>query len=101
MYQYTTPTITITFPSDIDVSNITSMVVSFKRASTILEKELSNCAIDATENTASITLTQSETASLGVGTVVVQAHLKIGNKVYVTDQMRTTNNYTIHQEELS
>lgn len=100
MYQFTTPTITITFPDEVDVANITTMVISIKMGNTIIEKELADCTIDSTENTASITLTQSETGSLGVGTVVVQAHLKVGNKVYVTEQMRTTNNYTIHGEVL-
>lgn len=100
MYQFTTPTINISIPSNYDVSNITDLVVTLAQGDTTLEKTLDDVTLDTTNNYITITLTQEETGEFATGTVQVQAHLKIGSTVYATQIMKVNMRYNLHQEEL-
>lgn len=100
MYQYTTPTINITIPSDYDVSTIDDLVITLAQDDTTLEKTFDDVTLDTENNMITVVLTQEETGSFDIGTIKVQAHIKIGSTVYATSIMKVSMRYNLHQEEL-
>lgn len=73
MYRGTTPTIKIEL--DIDTTLLESGYVTFKQENeVVLEKEICNCELEG--NLISFKLTQEETLSLKVGSVVAQLRVK-------------------------
>lgn len=100
MYQYTTPTVTITIPTDYDVDNITDLLITLEKGDITLTKGMNDVTFDSTNNAIVLTLTQEDTGSFTEGMLKIQAHLKIGSTVYATQIMRVQMNYNLHQAEL-
>ena len=103
MYQYTTPTITITIPEALDVSEITALVVVLQQGPRSLEKTLddSNVQLDTENNAITITLTQEETGAFEAGTVKIQCHILVGNTAYATNEMIAPIHNNLHKEVIA
>lgn len=101
MYQYTTPTITITMPENVDVSDIDGLYIPFFQGKTeLFHRELNDVTIDSENNTIIISLTQEETGACSVGTLTFQCHFKIGDVAYATNKLSTSVKDNLHDEEL-
>lgn len=75
MHTYTTPTITITL-SGIEYYSLVDFVrIAFRGNKTIV-KTVEPDEIDTEHGTASVRLTQEETAAIGEGSVSIQARVK-------------------------
>ena len=98
MYQYTTPTITITLPEEVSVSDLDSLAVVIQQDNTKLVKEILDCILDPDGNTITLTLSQEETGGFKAGLVNVQAHLLVGNTAYATQIMKANIYTNIHGE---
>ena len=75
MYRATTPSIYLNFPDTVDLTEATSVVVTFCApitAEVLLEK--SDDELDITAQQIAITLTQEESLALPKGSVLVQAN---------------------------
>lgn len=83
MRRATTPTHTFTFPSDVLVSEITNVLITYSQCGkNILEKKLDDLDID-TENNMLILpkLTQEETNLFAPGKALIQVKAQIDEKV--------------------
>lgn len=90
MYQYTTPTITLTL-ADVDFAEVATFRVTLENKGTELLKVIpvSDSSVDATDHTITISLTQEETASLAVGGVEVQVRVVFtDNTILATEKKR-------------
>lgn len=74
MYQYTTPTITVTL-SGVNFTNVDYIRIAFQGTDELLLKQIAVADIDTTEGTAAIELTQEETVTLGEGILTIQARI--------------------------
>lgn len=98
MYQFTTPTITITLPEEVGVETIDSLAVVIQQDETRLIKDLTGCTLDPADNTITITLSQEETGGFKPGNVNVQAHILVGDTAYATQIMKANIFRNIHGE---
>jgi len=101
MYQFTTPTITITLPEEVEVQSIDSLAVVLQQGDTKLVKDLLSCILDPDNNTITVTLSQEETGGFEPGNVGVQAHILVGNTAYATQIMKANIFRNIHGEVIS
>ena len=80
MRRATTPTHTFTFPSDVNVSQVTELKITYGQFDEIiLEKSLSDVVIDAENNVFALTLTEDEANLFAPGKALIQVKAKINN----------------------
>lgn len=72
MYKATTPTVTFTFPDDVDMTSASDIYVTFTNLKNEVIINKSGDALDVTTNTVSLFLSQSETLLFPAGTVKAQ-----------------------------
>lgn len=86
----TTPTITIRLkPTDLLVSSIDALELTFSQGKTVLKKGLNDCIIDAEENTISYHFLEEETLGFStVGSVFFQLRFKLGEEIVGTKQSK-------------
>ena len=86
----TTPTITIRLkPTDLLVSSIDALELTFSQGKTILKKGLNDCVLDVEENTISYHFLEEETLSFStVGSVFFQLRFKLGEEIVGTKQSK-------------
>lgn len=90
MYQYTTPTLTLTL-ADVDFSEVAEFRVALENKGQELLKvvPVSDSSVDATDRTITFRLTQEETAAFSLGGVVVQVRVVFnGGAVLATEKKR-------------
>lgn len=87
MYRGTTPTLYLELETELDLSNIAEMWVTFKSPTVEVTKTLSNNEItfDSETNTVTVVLSQEDTLSLYNGEAEVQIRFKINDLAYATD----------------
>lgn len=86
MYRGTTPTLYLELDTELDLSNVTEMWVTFKSSTVEITKTLSEVVFDAETNTITVVLTQEETLKMYNGKVDVQVRLKTASDLaYATD----------------
>ena len=86
MYRGTTPTLYLELDTELDLSNVTEMWVTFKSSTVEITKTLSEVVFDTETNTITVVLTQEETLQLYKGDCDVQVRLKTGDDLaYATD----------------
>lgn len=98
MYQFTTPTITVSIPDTVPVDTIDKLVVTIQQNSIKLEKTQDNVVLDTATNSVLIHLTQEETGAFPTGTVSVQLHILVGQTAYATNIMKANIYPNIHGE---
>ena len=98
MYQYTTPSITISIPESLLVTSIDKMVVTLKQGDIKLEKTEEQVSYDTANNSVFFSLTQEETGMFKAGTVYVQCHILVGDTAYATQIMKANIFRNIHGE---
>ena len=83
MRRSTTPTHTFTFPSDIDVTEVTDALITYSQCGkNILEKKLKDLDVDSNNNMLVLPkLTQDETNLFAPGKALVQAKVKVGDRI--------------------
>jgi len=88
MYRYTTPTITMTFGSDVDLSDVSTMNVTLRQAGVSdVTKTLEDITIDG--STAEFTLTQDETSHFAPGIKIeLQAHFKLSDGTVMASEIK-------------
>ena len=72
MYKITTPTITFTFPPDVDMTQAEDVFVTFSDLKSLKIIEKTGESLTVTSNTVEVLLTQEDTQRFPVGTVKVQ-----------------------------
>lgn len=85
MYEYTTPTITCKL-TGVDWTDVDFVRIAVKGKKSQIVRQIPIADIDTTEDTASISLTQEETAAFGVGQVAIQARVH-----YASGTVQATN----------
>lgn len=86
MYRGTTPTLYLELDTELDLTNVIEMWVTFKSPKVEVTKTLSEVAFDTETNVITVTLTQEETLQMYNGKVDVQVRLKTDNDLaYATD----------------
>lgn len=86
MYRGTTPTLYLELDTELDLSNVVEMWVTFKSPTIELTKSLSEVIFDSETNTITVTLSQEETLKLFNGKADVQVRLKTSDDLaYATD----------------
>ena len=86
MYRGTTPTLYLELETELDLSNIAEMWVTFKSPTVEVTKSLSEVIFDSTTNVITVTLSQEETLKLYNGKADVQVRLKTSTDLaYATD----------------
>lgn len=86
MYRGTTPTLYLELETELDLSDVTEMWVTFKSPTVEVTKSLSEVIFDSTTNVITVTLTQEETLKLYNGKADVQVRLKTSTDLaYATD----------------
>lgn len=88
MYEYTTPTITVKL-TGVEFDQVDYVRVAIKGRGSQIVREVSVSSFDTEEGTASITLTQEETAAFGVGQITIQARIH-----YISGAVQATNKVT-------
>ena len=102
MYQYTTPTINITIPDSLVVSDITSLAVTLLQGKKRLEKSLTDVTIDSENNAIVFTLTQEETGMFDPSNLVaVQCHILVNDTAYATNIMSAQIGLNIHGQVIA
>ena len=97
MYQYTTPTISITIPDSLDVSDMTSLVVTLLQGKKKLEKQLTDVQLDTVNNASTFVLTQEETGMFDPSNLVaIQCHILVNDTAYATNIMSAQIGLNIH-----
>lgn len=86
MYRGTTPTLYLELDTELDLTNIAEMWVTFKSPTVELTKTFSEVAFDTETNVITVTLSQEETLKLFNGIVDVQVRLRTQSDLaYATD----------------
>ena len=86
MYRGTTPTLYLELETELDLSNIAEMWVTFKSATTGFTKTLNEVVFDNETKVITVTLSQQETLQLYKGKCDVQVRLKTSaDLAYATD----------------
>ena len=80
MRRATTPTHTFTLPTDVSVSQVTDLRITYGQSDEIiLEKTLSDTGIDTEKNMFAVTLTEDETNLFAPGKALIQLKAKVGD----------------------
>lgn len=86
MYRGTTPTLYLELETELDLSDITEMWVTFKSSTVEVTKTLNEVIFDNETKTITVTLTQEETLKLYKGDCDVQVRIRTNtNLAYATD----------------
>lgn len=86
MYRGTTPTLYLELDTELDLSNVAEMWITFKSPTVEITKTLNEVAFDAETNVITVTLSQDETLQLYNGKADVQVRLKTSDDLaYATD----------------
>lgn len=86
MYRGTTPTLYLELDTELDLSNLAEMWVTFKSPTVEITKTLSEVAFDSETNVITVTLSQNETLQLFNGKADVQVRLRTNDDLaYATD----------------
>lgn len=64
MYRGTTPTITLKLSTELDLTAVVDMFVTFKTGYEIVDVDIEQLSIDTEENKVAVTLTQEQTLAL-------------------------------------
>lgn len=83
MRRSTTPTHTFTFPTEIPVSEVNDVLITYSQCGkNVLEKKLSDLGVDTSNNMFVLPkLTQDETNLFAPGKALIQLKAKIGDRV--------------------
>lgn len=85
MYRGTTPVITFKLNTDIDLTQISELYITFKSMTTEVSITKNECEIDDINKTISIRLSQEQTLKFEAGVANVQIRLKVGtSRAYAT-----------------
>lgn len=87
MYRGTTPTLYLELETELDLSNITEMWVTFKSPTVEITKYLSKNEVifDSELNVVTVVLSQDDTLALYSGEAEVQIRFKVNDLAYATD----------------
>lgn len=86
MYRGTTPTLYLELDTELDLSDIAEMWVTFKSPTIEMTKSLSEVIFDSETNIVTVTLSQEETLQMFNGKVDVQVRLRTNSGLaYATD----------------
>lgn len=86
MYRGTTPTLYLELETELDLSDVTEMWVTFKSPTVEITKTLSEVVFDSETNKITVMLSQEETLKMYNGKVDVQVRLKTASEfAYATD----------------
>lgn len=86
MYRGTTPTLYLELDTELDLSNLAEMWVTFKSPTVEITKTLSEVAFDSETNVITVILSQNETLQLFNGKADVQVRLRTSDDLaYATD----------------
>ena len=86
MYRGTTPTLYLELDTELDLSNLAEMWVTFKSPTVEITKTLSEVAFDSETNVITVILSQNETLQLFNGKADVQVRLRTNDDLaYATD----------------
>jgi hypothetical protein len=86
MYRGTTPTLYLELDTELDLSNLAEMWVTFKSPTVEITKTLSEVAFDTETNVITVILSQNETLQLFNGKADVQVRLRTNDDLaYATD----------------
>ncbi len=87
MYRGTTPTLYLELETELDLSNITEMWVTFKSPTVEITKYLSKNEVifDSELNVVTVVLSQDDTLALYSGEAEVQIRFKANDLSYATD----------------
>lgn len=100
--QGTTPTLTITIPSEISVSSIEALELAFKHMGNTSFLNLSDVVLDGTDNTVSVTMPEDFTLSLDPSFPLYwQLRIGTANGIFGTPQARINIEPLISTEALS
>lgn len=101
MRRATTPTHIFTFPSEVSVSDVSELVITYSQCGeTIFEKNIDDAIADSKENTFSITLTQSEVNKFAPGKALIQIKAKVNRAVLVSQMIWLTIKPALNSEEM-
>lgn len=101
MRRATTPSHTFTFPEEVEVANVTDILISYSQCGKkILEKTLNDVTIDTNHNAFNLTLTQKETDSFAPGKALIQVRAKTGDKALASQMIWLTVKPVLNSEEL-
>lgn len=88
MRRATTPTHTFTLPEVVAVSSLEKALLTYSQnGTTVLEKTLSDLAIDSDENSLYYELTQNETNLFAPGKALIQLRIKTNTGAVLESQM--------------
>ena len=90
MYRGTTPTISFTLSSDIDLNSSEQVWVTFENHSKILTKSRSDLDIDAENNVIRLQLAQEETLSFTPGEVKIQLRMLLADGNAIASRVEVT-----------
>ena len=103
VYRYTTPSIVLKFRG-LHLTNAELVRIKLRRGQTEVLRstaEDGQIAVDTVENTATISLTQQESAAFSGGLVTVQAHIRLATgAVAATEQQQIFFDDNIDEEVL-
>lgn len=86
MYRGTTPTLYLELDTELDLSNLAEMWVTFKSPTVEITKTLSEVVFDSETNVITVILSQNETLQLFNGKADVQVRLRTSDDLaYATD----------------
>lgn len=86
MYRGTTPTLYLELETEIDLSDVSEMWVTFKSPTVEITKTLNEVAFDSETNVITVVLSQEETLQLYNGKADVQVRLRTEDDLaYATD----------------
>ena len=101
-YRYTTPTVILKVnDQDFDMTQISLCHVTLENDSGRNKKTFTDCQIDDEFKTISFTMSQEDTASFEIGTLLLQVRLKLLNgSVLASPIIRTTMSKILEEEIL-
>lgn len=101
MRRATTPTHIFTFPEEVEVSNVTDILISYSQCGQkILEKTLNDLTIDTENNAFTLKLTQKETDSFAPGKALVQVRAKTNGATLASQMIWLTVKPVLNSEEM-
>ena len=88
MRRATTPTHTFVIPEAVAVSSLEKVLLTYSQnGATVLEKTLSDLAIDSDKNSLYYELTQNETNLFAPGKALIQLRVKTNTRAVLESQM--------------
>lgn len=101
MRRATTPTHIFTFPETVEVGSVQEVLISYSQGGqTVLQKNLSDLAMDTEKNAFSAKLTQDETRLFAPGKAIIQLRAKNGTVVLASQMMWLPVKPVINSEEI-